>query len=67
MAYRQSKIERFWNAFALVVCSAAAVDVMYWRRTVWEGSLAPLLWVVAGNLFARLVGIFPHSGLNNRE
>ena len=67
MSYRQSKIERFWNGFALVVCLAAAVDVMYWHRTMWEASLAPLLWIVAGNLLARFTGRFPHSGLNNRD
>jgi hypothetical protein len=63
MAYVQSRIERFWNAFGLLVCLAAAADVVYWRRNVWEMLLFPPLMVVAGNLFARLVGIFPHSGL----
>ena len=63
MAYIQSRFERFWNAFGLLVCLAAAADVVYWRRNVWEGVLFPLLMIVAGNLFARLIGIFPHAGL----
>jgi len=63
MAYVQSLIERFWNVFGLLVCLAAAADVVYWRRNVWEMLLFPLLMIVAGHLFARLVGIFPHSGL----
>ena len=53
MAYIQSRIERFWNTFGLLVCLAAAADVVYWRRTVWEMLLFPVLMVVAGNLFAR--------------
>jgi hypothetical protein len=64
MAYVQSRIERFWNAFGLLVCLAAAADIAYRRRNVWEALLLPLLMIVAGNLFARLVGIFPHAGLN---
>lgn len=62
MAYSQSRIERFWNAFGLLVCLAAGADVAYWRRTGWELLLSPLLMIVAGHLFARLVGIFPPAG-----
>ncbi len=65
MAYVQSRIEQFWNAFGLLVCLAAAADVVYWRRNGWEMLLSPLLMVVAGHLFARLVGIFPHAGLTS--
>ena len=65
MAYVQSRIEQFWNAFGLLVCLAAAADVVYWRRNAWEMLLFPLLMIVAGNLFARLVGIFPHPGLTS--
>lgn len=61
MAYTQSRSERFWNAFALIVCLAAGADLMYWRRNVWEALLVPLLAVCAGNLFARLIGMFPHE------
>jgi hypothetical protein len=61
MANVQSRIEQFWNSLGLLVCLAAAADVAYWRRNVWEMLLFPLLMVVAGNLFARLVGI-AHSG-----
>jgi hypothetical protein len=67
MAYVQSRIERFWNAFALLVCLAAGADIAYWRRTVWEGVLFPLLMIAAGHLFARLTGRFPDSGLKNSE
>ena len=67
MAYVQSRIEQFWNALGLLVCLAAAVDVVYWRRNVWEMLLCPLLMIVAGHLFARLVGIFPHPGLTSNE
>ena len=63
MDYVQSRIERFWNAFCLLVCLGAAADVAYWRRNLWEGILFPLLMIVAGFLFARLTGRFPHSGL----
>jgi hypothetical protein len=59
MPYVQSRIERSWNGFTLVVCLAAAADVAYWRRGVWEGLLFPLLMVVAGFQFARLIGTFP--------
>jgi len=61
MAYTQSRTERFWNGFAFLVCLAAAADVAYWRRNMWEGLLLPLLSIVAGNLFARLVGTFPRA------
>ena len=72
MAYVQSRIEQFWNVFGLLVCLAAAADVMYWRRNAWEMLLLPLLMIVAGHLFARLVGIFPHpvltpSATNTRD
>ena len=62
MAYTQSRLERFWNVFGLLVCLAAGADFAYWRRNRWEGLLFPLLMIVAGNLFARLVGIFPPAG-----
>jgi hypothetical protein len=52
------RTDRLWNAFALLVCLAAAADVMYWRRTRWELLLFPLLMVVAGYLFARLLQSF---------
>jgi hypothetical protein len=66
MAYAQSRIERFWNAFGLVVCLAAAADIAYRRRNVWEGLLSLLLLILAGNLFARLIGLaLPASGLNS--
>jgi hypothetical protein len=65
MAYAQSRVERFWNAFGLVVCLTAASDIAYRRRNVWEGLLFLLLLILAGNLFARLVGLtLPASGLN---
>jgi hypothetical protein len=67
MPYVQSRIERVWNGFGLLVCLAAAIDVAYWRRNKWEGLLLPLLSMVAGNLFARLVGIFPHDGLTTKD
>jgi len=67
VAYVQSRIERCWNVFGLLVCLAAGADIAYWRRNVWEGLLFPLLMMVAGNLFARVTGIFPHEGLNPRE
>ena len=67
MPYVQSRIERCWNAFALLVCLAAAADVAYWRRNMWEGALLPLLSMVAGFQFARLIGIFPHDGLKARD
>jgi len=67
MPYVQSRIERCWNAFGLLVCLAAALDIAYWRRNVWEGLLAPLLSIAAGVQFARLVGIFPHDGLTPRD
>lgn len=67
MAYVQSRIERFWNVFGLLVCLAAAADVAYWRRNVWEGLLFPLLMIVAGLQCARLLGLFPHAGLNPRD
>ena len=67
MAYVQSRIERCWNAFGLLVCLAAAADVAYWRRNMWEGILFPLLMIVAGFLFARLIGIFPPDGLNTKD
>jgi len=54
---RKSRIERFWNAFGLVVCLAGAADMAYWRRNVWEGLLFLLLVIVAGNLLARLIGL----------
>jgi hypothetical protein len=50
-------MERFWNAFGVVVCLAAAADMAYWRRNVWEGLLFLLLLILAGNLFARLIGL----------
>ena len=66
MAYAQSRIERVWNAFGLAVCLAAAADIAYRRRNVWEGLLFLLLLVLAGNLFARLIGLaLPASGLNS--
>ena len=64
MPYVQSRIERFWNAFGLLICLAAAADVAYWRRNVWEALLFPLLMVFAGFQFARLIGLFPHAGVN---
>jgi hypothetical protein len=67
MPYVQSRIERCWNAFGLLVCLAAALDVAYWRRSVWEGVLSPLLSIVAGVQFARLIGIIPPTGVNNRD
>jgi hypothetical membrane protein len=67
MPYVQSRIERCWNGFALLVCLAAGADVAYWRRNKWEGLLFPLLMIVAGFLFARLIGIFPHAGLNSGD
>jgi hypothetical protein len=67
MAYIQSRIERCWNAFALLVCLGAGADVAYWRRNRWEGLLFPLLMMVAGNLFARLIGWFPHAGLTGGD
>jgi hypothetical protein len=57
-----SRVERFWNAFGLVVCLAAAADAMYWRRNLWEAILAPLLLVFAGRLFAGLTGLHSHAG-----
>jgi hypothetical protein len=61
MAYTRSRIERFWNAFVLIVCSAACADLAYWRRNAWEALLVPLLAICAGNLFARLIGMFPQE------
>jgi hypothetical protein len=67
MPYVQSRIERCWNGFGFLVCLAAVIDVAYWRRNVWEGLLLPLLSIVAGNLFARLIGIFPHAQLTTKD
>jgi hypothetical protein len=67
MPYVQSRFERCWNGFALLVCLAAGADVGYWRRNKWEGLLFPLLMIVAGFLFARLVGLFPPAELNDRD
>jgi hypothetical protein len=67
MPYVQSRIERCWNTFTLLVCLAAAADVAYWRRNRWEGALLPLLSMVAGFQFARLIGLFPHDGLKPRD
>jgi hypothetical protein len=61
MPYTQSRIERCWNAFGLIVCAAACADLMYWHRNVWEGLLGMLLAICAGNLFARVVGMFPRE------
>ena len=65
MAYTQSRIERFWNAFGVLVSLAGVADLAYWRLNVWEGLLVPLLSIFAGVTFARLIGWFPptrHSG-----
>jgi hypothetical protein len=67
MPYVQSRFERCWNGLAVVVCLAAAADIAYWRRGPWEGLLVPLLLVVAGSQFARLVGIFPPAGQSTRD
>ena len=67
MAYVQSRIERCWNAFELLVCLAAGADVACWRRNRWEGLLFPLLMIVSGFLCARLIGWFPPAGLNTRD
>jgi hypothetical protein len=67
MPYVQSRFERCWNAFTLLVCLAAAADVAYWRRNMWEGALMPLLSIVAGFQFARLIGSFPPDGLNPKD
>ena len=67
MPYVQSRIERCWNAFAFLASSAAAADIGYRRRNVWEALLFMLLTMAAGFQFARLVGIFPHDGLKPRD
>jgi hypothetical protein len=67
MPYVQSRIERVWNGFGFLLCLAAVADVAYWRRNVWEGLLLPGLSIVDGNLFARLIGIFPHAQLTTED
>jgi hypothetical protein len=67
VGYFQSRIERFWNAFGLLVCLAAAADVAYWRRNRWEGLLFGLLMILAGVLFARLVGVGSPTGNSSRD
>jgi CDP-diglyceride synthetase len=53
-----SRIERFSNVFGFLLCLTGAADVLYWHRNAWEWLLVPVLMVVAGNLFARLFGMF---------
>jgi hypothetical protein len=67
MAYRQSNIERCWNAFALLVCLAAGGYFGYWHCNLFEGILFPLLMIAAGSMFARLIGVLPHDGLYGGE
>jgi hypothetical protein len=67
MAGIPSGVERFWNAFGLVVCLAAGADGMYWRRNVWEGTLAILLLVFAGRLFGSLIGLNAHAGPEGKD
>ncbi len=57
MTWVRSRIDQFWNAFGLLVCLAAATDFAYWRRSRWEMLLGVLLFIVSGNLFARLVNL----------
>ena len=57
MNWIRSRVDQYWNAFSLLVCLAAAADLVYWRRSRLEMLLGLLLLIVAGNLFARLVNL----------
>ncbi len=62
MAHIQSRIERSWNAFGVLVSLGGVADLAYWHRNVWEALLVPLLSIFAGFTFARLIGWFPPAG-----
>jgi hypothetical protein len=45
----------------VIVCLAAGFDIAYWHRNTWEGVLSPLLMIVAGYLFARVIRRTAHE------
>jgi hypothetical protein len=48
---------RYWDLFAALVCAAAAVNIAYWRRSLWDILIVASLSLAAGYLMARFLGL----------